>query len=171
MCAHWSSHCQYPGLCARLTPAARTVGVPGELYVGGVSLTRGYLGRPELTAERFIPHPFSHKPGARLYRTGDLVRYRRDGYLEYVGRLDQQVKLRGIRIELGEIEAALVQHPAVRETAVSVREDIPGEPRLVAYIISAHELRPTSRELRHFLASSSPLPWRRPPLYCLRLCR
>jgi len=132
------------------------IGIPGELYVGGVSLTRGYLGHPELTAERFIPHPFSDTSGARLYRTGDLVRYRRDGYLEYVGRLDQQVKLRGIRIELGEIEAALVQHPAVRETAVSVREDIPGEPRLVVYIISDQEPRPTSRELRHFLAKQLP---------------
>jgi amino acid adenylation domain-containing protein len=132
------------------------IGVPGELYVGGASLTRGYLHHPELTAERFIPHPFSDTPGARLYRTGDLVRYWPDGALEYMGRLDQQVKLRGIRIELGEIEAALAQHPAVRETAVIVREDIPGEPRLVAYVIPAQERGPTARELRRFLEKRLP---------------
>ena len=132
------------------------IGVPGELYVGGAGLTRGYLNRPELTAERFIPHPFSHEPGARLYKTGDLVRYRPDGNLEYLGRLDQQVKLRGIRIELGEIEAALAQHPAVRETVVIVREDIPGEPRLVAYVVPAQEPGPTCRELRRFLEKQLP---------------
>ncbi len=132
------------------------IGIPGELYVGGASLTRGYLNRPELTAERFIPHPFSHEPGARLYKTGDLVRYRPDGHLEYLGRLDHQVKLRGIRIELGEIEAALAQHPAVRETVVIAREDVPGEPRLVAYVVPAQEPAPTIRELRRFLEKQLP---------------
>jgi amino acid adenylation domain-containing protein len=132
------------------------IGLPGELYVGGAGLTRGYLNRPELTAERFIPHPFSHVPGARLYKTGDLVRYRPDSHIEYLGRLDDQVKLRGIRIELGEIEVALAQHPAVRETVVIVNEDIPGEPCLVAYIVPVQEPGPTSRELRHFLARHLP---------------
>jgi non-ribosomal peptide synthetase component F len=132
------------------------IGVPGELYVGGSSLTRGYLNRPELTAERFIPHPFSHEPGARLYKTGDLVRYRPDGNLEYLGRLDQQVKLRGIRIELEEIEAALAQHPAIQETIVVVHEDIPGEPRLVAYVVPTQEPGPPIRELRRFLAKKLP---------------
>ncbi len=132
------------------------VGVPGELYVGGASLTRGYLHFPELTAERFVPHPFSREPGARLYKTGDLVRYQPDGHLEYMGRLDQQVKLRGIRIELGEVEATLAQHPAVRETAVIAREDISGEPRLVAYIVPVQEPGPTMRELRHFLEKQLP---------------
>jgi amino acid adenylation domain-containing protein len=132
------------------------VGVPGELYVGGAGLTRGYLHFPELTAERFIPHPFSREPGARLYKTGDLVRYQPDGHLEYKGRLDQQVKLRGIRIELGEIEATLAQHPAVQETAVIAREDVPGEPRLVAYFVPVHEPGPTLRELRNFLEKQLP---------------
>jgi amino acid adenylation domain-containing protein len=132
------------------------IGVPGELYVGGASLTRGYLHHPDLTAERFIPHPFSHEPGARLYKTGDLVRYRPESHLEYVGRLDQQVKLRGIRLEPGEIEAALAQHPAVRETAVILREDVLGEPRLVAYVVPVQEPGPTMRELRHFLEKQLP---------------
>src|SRR5205085_7504113 len=102
------------------------VGVPGELYIGGVGLARGYLHRPELTAERFVPHPWSTQPGARLYKTGDLARYLPDGRLEYLGRLDQQVKLRGFRIELGEIEAVLNQHPAVRESLVLLRQEEPG---------------------------------------------
>jgi amino acid adenylation domain-containing protein len=132
------------------------IGVPGDLYVGGAGLTRGYLNRPELTAECFIPHPFSHEPGARLYKTGDVVRYRPDGNLEYMGRLDHQVKLRGIRIELGEIEAALAQHPAVRETAVITRENVPGESRLVAYVVPVQEPGPPSRELHNFLAKQLP---------------
>lgn len=132
------------------------VGVSGELYVGGAGLTRGYYKRPELTSERFIPHPFSHVPGARLYKTGDLVRYRPDGNLEYLGRLDHQVKLRGIRIELGEIEAVLARHPAVQETAVIVHTEAFGESRLVAYVVPTQQPGPPLTELRHFLARQLP---------------
>jgi amino acid adenylation domain-containing protein len=127
------------------------IGAAGELYVGGAGLTWGYFNRPELTAERFIPHPFSHEPSARLYKTGDLVRYRPDGNIEYVGRYDQQVKLRGVLIEPEEIEGVLRQQPAVREAVVIIREDVPGDPRLVAYIVPAQEPGPTIRELRRFL--------------------
>src|SRR6185503_15801414 len=109
------------------------VGVAGEIYLGGAGLARGYLKRPELTAERFIPHPYG-EAGTRLYRTGDLARYQRDGKLQYLGRRDQQVKLRGYRIELGEIEAVLQQHPFVREVAVTLHER-----RLVAYVVRSAE--------------------------------
>ncbi|HZI03814.1 MAG TPA: amino acid adenylation domain-containing protein, partial [Archangium sp.] len=132
------------------------VGVPGELYLGGAGLARGYLYRPELAAERFVPNPFSTTPGERLYRTGDRVRYLPDGQLEYQGRIDNQVKVRGFRIELGEIETALRGHPGVREAVVVAREDSPGDKRLVAYLVAHPSQTPTPAELRSFLKQSLP---------------
>ena len=130
-------------------------GVAGELYVGGAGLTRGYLHQPALTAERFVPHPWSAAPGARLYKTGDLVRRRADGDLEYLGRLDQQIKLRGVRIELGEIEATLAQHAEVREAAVLVAERA-GTAQLVAYVVPTAVPGPAPRALRQFLMTKLP---------------
>lgn len=132
------------------------VGVPGELYIGGEGLARGYLHRPELAAEKFLPHPFTDKPRERLYKTGDRVRHWPDGSLEYLGRLDHQVKLRGFRIELGEIEAVLTQHPAVQQAVVLVREDTSGDPRLVTYIIPRPGLFLQIENLRDFLKGKLP---------------
>ncbi len=131
------------------------IGVPGELWIGGDGVARGYLGRPELTSARFVVDPFELKANARLYRTGDLARFRADGALEYLGRLDQQIKLRGYRIELGEIEAALAEHPAVREAVVLLREDVPGQKRLVGYVV-AGEAAVESAALRGFLGARLP---------------
>jgi acyl carrier protein len=130
------------------------VGVSGELYLGGEGLARGYLGRAEVTAEKFVPHPYSGKAGARLYRTGDIGRYRVDGEIEYQGRRDQQVKVRGFRIELGEVEAVLRQHTGIREAVVLAREDEPGDKRLVAYVVWEREVGVS--ELREWLKQQLP---------------
>ncbi len=131
------------------------IGVPGEVMLGGIGLGRGYHGQPGLTAERWVPHPTSAVPGARLYRTGDLGRWRADGEVEYLGRLDFQVKLRGFRIELGEIEAALREHSQIADAAVALRTDAPGEARLVGYVV-ARGAAPTIAELREWLARRLP---------------
>jgi amino acid adenylation domain-containing protein len=132
------------------------IGVPGELYIGGDGLARGYRNRPELTAEKFVPHSFRRQAEARLYNTGDLARYRADGNVELLGRRDDQVKIRGFRVELGEIEAALGEHPAVQTTAVVLRDDEPGEPRLVAYAVLQPGSLAHAEELRSFLKSKLP---------------
>lgn len=131
------------------------VGVPGELYIGGVGVARGYLNNPGLTAERFIPDPFSAEPAVRMYRTGDRVRWLHTGELDFLGRTDQQVKIRGFRIELGEIEAALAQHPDVRACAVDAR-DVAGRKQLVGYVVSRLEAEPSTSELRTFLKEHLP---------------
>ncbi|MBD2253936.1 amino acid adenylation domain-containing protein [Nostoc parmelioides FACHB-3921] len=132
------------------------IGVPGELYIGGVSLARGYLKRPELTQEKFIPNPFEQGQGSRLYKTGDLARYLPDGNIEYLGRIDNQVKIRGFRIELGEIEAALSQYRDVQAACIIPREDTPGDKRLVAYVVAHQDSPTTMSELRQFLKAKLP---------------
>ena len=143
------------------------IGIPGELYIGGVGVTLGYGNQAALTAERFLPHPFSAVPGARLYQTGDVGRYRPDGAIEFLGRADQQVKIRGFRIELGEIEAVLQEHPAVTDAVVVAREaqsvrdarsheDISQNTRLVAYLVTNQNPHPTYSELRRFLQAKLP---------------
>ncbi|MBV8200527.1 MAG: amino acid adenylation domain-containing protein, partial [Acidobacteria bacterium] len=136
----------------RLQPVP--VGVPGELSIGGAGLSRGYLGRPELTAERFVPDPFADEAGGRLYRSGDLARYRPNGDLDYLGRLDHQVKIRGFRIELGEIEAALARHAAVRQSVVVARRRPGGLQQLVAYVVTGSAV--AAEELRELLARALP---------------
>ncbi len=132
-------------------------GVPGELCTGGDGLARGYFNRLELTAEKFIPHPFDRDPTARVYRTGDLARYLPDGQIEFLGRIDNQVKINGFRIELGEVEAVLSQHPAIAQTTAIVREDRPGDKRLVAYYVAEDPIAPPSAaELRDFIAQKVP---------------
>ncbi|MFP2932075.1 non-ribosomal peptide synthetase, partial [Pyxidicoccus sp. 3LG] len=138
----------------RLQPVP--IEVPGELYLGGAGLARGYLGRPGLTAQQFIPDPFSSEPGARLYRTGDLTRYRADGTLEYLGRIDHQVKIRGFRIELGEIEQVASRHPSLGQIAVMAEADSRGQPRLVAYVVPAPGQPLSLPGLRAFLQERLP---------------
>ena len=132
------------------------IGVAGELYIGGRTVTRGYFGRPELTAQRFIPHPFSDQNGARLYRTGDLARYLPDGDIEFLGRIDNQVKVRGFRIELEEIEVALSEHPSVESAAVVAIDHGNGDKRLVAYVVTSKTVTVTASDLHEFIQQKLP---------------
>jgi amino acid adenylation domain-containing protein len=132
------------------------VGVPGELHIGGAGLAQGYLNRPQLTAEKFIPNPFSSEPNSRLYKTGDKGRYLANGNIEYLGRIDNQVKIRGLRIELGEIEAVLSQHPSVHSVVVIARVDTRGDRHLVAYIVPQQHIALTISDLRQFLKTKLP---------------
>jgi amino acid adenylation domain-containing protein len=141
-------------LDAHLQPVP--IGVPGEIYISGDGLARGYLKQPDLTAEKFFPNPFSKQAGTRLYRTGDIARYLPDGNIEFLGRIDNQIKIRGYRIELGEIESVLSQHPSVREVVVLAREDNPWDGRLVAYVVTNREQPCTTSEMRNFLKQKLP---------------
>jgi acyl carrier protein len=132
------------------------IGVVGEIYIGGDGVARGYLNRPELTAEKFIYHSFDGEPARRLYRTGDLARYLPDGNIEFLGRIDTQVKIRDYRIELGEIEAVLSQHPAIREAIAMVREDKPGDKRLVGYLVARSEAAFDAAEVTKYLKRKLP---------------
>lgn len=168
----WSTTCRLNGTQAGVPigrPIANTetyivdrnlqpvpVGIPGELMIGGAGVVRGYLNRPELTAERFCKNPFRSEPDARLYRTGDLARFLPDGNIEFIGRLDTQVKIRGYRIELGEIETLLNTHPAVGQSVVVAREDVPGEKQLVAYVVYRNGHAPDAVQLREYVREKLP---------------
>jgi acyl-coenzyme A synthetase/AMP-(fatty) acid ligase/acyl carrier protein len=132
------------------------LGVAGQLYIGGAGLTRGYLNRADLTAASFLPDPFSKEPGARLYKSGDLARYLPDGNVEFLGRMDHQIKLRGFRIELGEIESVLSEHAEVLQSVVLAREDAPGDKRLVAYVVASDRAATTAHDLRAYLKEKLP---------------
>ncbi len=132
------------------------IGIPGELYISGEGLASGYLNRPELTNEKFIPNPFIDKKGARIYKTGDLARYRPDGNIEFLGRIDNQVKIRGFRIELSEIETVLTQHQTVQKAVVIVKENVSGDRYLVAYIVPNVETQNLVSLLRKFLKEKLP---------------
>jgi hypothetical protein len=131
------------------------VGIPGELYISGIGLARGYHNRPELSAERFLPNPFSIKKGARMYRSGDLVKYLSTGDIEFIGRVDNQVKIRGFRIELGEIESVISNYPGIKESIVIVREDSPGKKQIVSYTVSKNETIDIG-ELKSFIRTKLP---------------
>jgi thioesterase domain-containing protein len=132
------------------------IGMPGEIYIGGCGLARGYVNNPQLTAERIIPNPFAGNPCERIYRTGDLARYREDGNIEFLGRVDHQVKVRGFRVELGEIEAVLRGYPGVRDCVVTLRELQPGDERLIAYVIPKENSELAPSKLREFLRNAVP---------------
>ena len=132
------------------------IGTPGELYIGGIGLAKGYLNRPELNAEKFIPHPWSDRPGERLYRTGDLVRFLPDGQVDFLGRVDYQIKIRGYRIEPDEIITLLNRYPAVQASMVLAREDTSGDKRLVAYVVLNQGMSACINALQEWLAERLP---------------